>query len=122
LYEKLEVNSRPKLLPSASESAAAESAKAAATKSSASEAIAAKSATPEPIAPEITATKAAALEVLEALAGKITTRAVLRFAIQVLGPTCTIGSVEAACAARSIQTAFASSAGTAYVGTVGASG
>src|SRR5262249_49179378 len=81
---------------SAPPAAAAESAKAASTKATSPKAI---TATAKTVATETTTTttiEAAPLEVLETLTRKIATRSVLSSAIHVLGPTSTIGSVEAA--------------------------
>lgn len=103
LYEKLEANPRPNLLSSAPEPATASSESPAATESTESspaakaataEAIpaAAKSSTAKTITTKISTT-AAALEVLEALAGKIATRPVLSLPIQIIGPPFTTRSV-----------------------------
>jgi len=93
LYEKSEVNSRSKLLPSAPPSAAETSKATTATEATAT-AKAITAATAKTITPEASA--AAALEILETLTGKIATRSVLSLAIQVLRPTSAARSVEAA--------------------------
>ena len=112
-------SSSPATPASAKAAAAAESAKAAAAKAAAAESITA--ATPKAITTEISATRAA-LEVLEALARKVTSRSVLSLAIDITEAAAAAGPVEAASAARSIRTAFASSTSTACVGAIGTTG
>jgi hypothetical protein len=107
------------LLPSTPEPAAAESAKATATESSTPpKAItAAESSTAKTVTPKASAArpiKAAALEILEPLAGKITTRSVLSLAVHIAEATFTARSVEAA--TGPIIAAFTGAIGTAPFG------